>query len=140
MRSLTYHLKEKPGKLIVISPACGLEYGKNRNIRLAMEDMDPILNVKMNDIIAENWCRNVELNSPDISPEYIDYKNFPPMYFFYGKHEIFYPHVMNYICSLRSQGVEFSQEVNSMCHDWALCSFFPEGRKAVKKMCKWILN
>ena len=68
----------------------------------------------MNDIIADNWCRNVPLDSPDISPEYIDYKGFPPMYFFYGKHELFYPHVMNYLCSLRSQGVEFSEEVNSI--------------------------
>lgn len=138
--SLTYRLKKKPGKLVVISPACGLENGENRNIRLAFEDYDPILNVKMNDIIADNWCRNVPLDSPDISPEYIDYKGFPPMYFFYGKHELFYPHVMNYLCSLRSQGVEFSEEVNSMCHDWALCSFFPEGRRAIKKMSKWIMK
>ncbi|MCR4930052.1 MAG: alpha/beta hydrolase [Lachnospiraceae bacterium] len=138
--SLTYRLKKKPGKLIVISPACGLEYGKNRNIRLAFEEYDPILNVKMNDIIAENWCRNVPLNSSDISPEYIDYKDFPPMFFFYGKHELFYPHVMNYLYSLRKQGIEFSEEVESMCHDWALCFFFPEGRRAIRKMCKWIMN
>ena len=113
---------------------------KDRNIRLAFEEYDPILNVKMNDIIAENWCRNVPLNSSDISPEYIDYKDFPPMFFFYGKHELFYPHVMNYLYSLRKQGIEFSEEVESMCHDWALCCFFPEGRRAIRKMCKWIMN
>lgn len=136
--SLTYRLEKKPGKLIVISPACGLEYGKNRNIRLAMEPYDPILNVKMNDMIAENWCRNVPLDSSDISPEYIDYKGFPPMFFLYGKHELFYPHVMNYLAMLKEEGVDYKEDVREMCHDWALCSFFPEGRVAIREMCEWI--
>ncbi|MCR5499934.1 MAG: alpha/beta hydrolase [Acetatifactor sp.] len=136
--SLTYRLKEKPRKLLVISPACGLENGKTRNIRLAMEPYDPILTVEMNDVIATNWCRNVPLDSPDISPEYIDYEGFPPMYFFYGEHELFYPLVYDYISSLRRKGVRLWEEIQPMCHDWALCSFLREGRKAIRTMCKLI--
>ncbi len=136
--SLTNRLKEKPGKLIVISPACGLENGKTRNIRLAMEPYDPILTVEMNDMIAANWCRNVPLDSPDISPEYIDYKGFPPMYFFYGIHEIFYPLVYDYLCMLRRKGVSFQGKKQPMCHDWALCSFLREGRSAIRTMCRLI--
>lgn len=138
--SLTQRLDMKPGKLIVISPACGLEDGRNRNIRLAMESYDPILSVEMNDIIAENWCRNVPLNSPDISPEYIDYTSFPKMYFFYGKHELFYPHAMNFLLSLMEKEVCFTQYVKPMCHDWALCSFFPEGREAINRICRIVLE
>lgn len=136
--SLAGEVKIKPGKLIVISPACGIENGKNRNIRLAMEPYDPILSVEMNDIICENWCRGVPLDSPDISPEYVDYTNFPTMYLYYGKHELFYPHVINYIDILRNHGVAFQKTVKPMCHDWAICRLFPEGRKAVNEMCSII--
>lgn len=133
--SLAGRVHIKPGKLIVISPACGLENGKNRNIRLAMEPFDPILNVEMNDIICDNWCKDVPLDSPDISPEYVDYTGFPKMYLYYGEHELFYPHVINYIDILKERGVTFHKTVKPMCHDWAICRFFPEGRKAVKEMC-----
>lgn len=138
--SLTQRIEKKPGKLIVISPACGLENGKNRNIRLAMEPHDPILSVKMNDVIAKYWCAGVELDSPDISPEHVDYAGFPPMLLFYGTHELFYPHVLNYVDMLRASGVHFQEESQPMCHDWALCSFFPEGRRAIKKMACYILK
>ena len=136
--SLTNRVKVKPGELIVISPACGIEYGKNRNIRLAMEQFDPILNVEMNDIICENWCKKVELNSPDISPEYADYSDFPPMHLFYGKKELFYPHVLNYINLLETKKVIISKHEKNMCHDWAICRIFPEGREAVREMCEII--
>lgn len=138
--SLAGEVKVKPGKLIVISPACGIENGKNRNIRLAMEPYDPILSVEMNDIICDNWCKGVPLDSPDISPEYVDHTGFPPMYLYYGKHELFYPHVINYIDMLKEKGVVFQKTVKPMCHDWAICRLFPEGRKAVREMCniiKW---
>ena len=133
--SLAGRVHIKPGRLIVISPACGLENGKNRNIRLAMEPFDPILNVEMNDIICDNWCKDVPIDSPDISPEYVDYTDFPRMYLYYGEHELFYPHVLNYIDILKEQGVLFQKNVKPMCHDWAICRFFPEGRKAVREMC-----
>ncbi len=45
--SLTYRLEDKPRSLIVISPACGLENGKNTDIRKEMESKDPILSVGM---------------------------------------------------------------------------------------------
>lgn len=136
--SLTGKIKIKPGRLIVISPACGIENGKNRNIRLAMEPFDPILSVEMNDLICDNWCKGVSLDSPDISPEYVDYTDFPPMYLYYGEHELFYPHVINYVDILEENGVVFQKTVKPMCHDWAICRLFPEGRRAVKEMCKII--
>jgi acetyl esterase/lipase len=136
--SLAYRLKDRPGSLIVISPACGLENGRNRDIRLAMEPKDPILTVAMNDLIAEHWCRNVSLDSPDISPEYIDYNGFPPMLIFYGTHELFYPHVSNYIKRLQKNNVRFTSVEQPMCHDWALVKFFPEGREALIRMIDWI--
>jgi len=136
--SLTYRVNAKPGGLIVISPACGLENGKNRDIRKEMEPYDPILSVAMNDTIAENWCRNVPLDSPDISPEYINHAGFPPMLMFYGSHELFYPHVKNYIRQLESTGVNIRCIERPMCHDWALCSFFKEGREAIAAITEWI--
>lgn len=136
--SLAYRLKDRPGSLIVISPACGLENGRNRDIRLAMEPKDPILTVAMNDLIAEHWCRNVPLDSPDISPEYIDYNGFPPMLIFYGTHELFYPHVSNYIKRLQKNNVRFTSVEQPMCHDWALVKYFPEGREALIRMIDWI--
>lgn len=138
--SLTYRLKDKPGSLIVISPACGLEYGRNRDIRLQMEPKDPLLTVAMNDMIAENWCKDVPLDSPDISPEYIEYKDFPPMLFFYGTHELFYPHVSNYVKQLERSGIRFDNVEQPMCHDWALVKYFPEGRAALSRMVQWIIN
>ena len=136
--SLTYRLKDKPGRLIVISPACGLENGRNRDIRLEMEPYDPVLTVAMNDLIAEHWCRNVPFDSPDISPEYIDYEGFPPMLLFYGTHELFYPHVRNYVKQLKDSGVQFTGIELPMCHDWALVKYFPEAREALNMMVNWI--
>jgi len=136
--SLTCRLNVRPGSLIVISPACGLEYGKNRDIRLEMEPYDPILTVAMNDMIAENWCKGVPLDSPDISPESIDYTDFPPMLFFYGTHEVFYPHVKNYLRRLKEANVRFESVEKPMCHDWALVKYFPEGRQAINRMVEWI--
>lgn len=136
--SLAYRLKDKPESLIVISPACGLENGHNRDIRIEMEPKDPILTVAMNDLIAEHWCRNVPLDSPDISPEYIDYTGFPPMLLFYGTHELFYPHVRNYIKLLQKNSVFFTAVEKPMCHDWALVKYFPEGREALNNMVDWI--
>ena len=136
--SLTNRLDKKPGGLIIISPACGLENGKNRDIRLSMEKIDPFLTVKMNDTIAQTWCRNIPLISPDISPEYIDYTGFPPMYFLYGEHELFYYHVKKLLAMLKDQKIVFKEECKPMCHDWALCGMFPEGRRAIKNMSRWI--
>ncbi len=136
--SLAYRLKNKPASLIVISPACGLENGHNRDIRIEMEPQDPILTVAMNDLIAEHWCRNVPFDSPDISPEYIDYTGFPPMLLFYGTHELFYPHVRNYIIQLQKERVFFTAVEKPMCHDWALVKYFPEGKEALIKMADWI--
>lgn len=136
--SLAYRLKDKPESLIVISPACGLENGHNRDIRIEMEPKDPILTVAMNDLIAEHWCRNVPLDSPDISPEYIDYTGFPPMLLFYGTHELFYPHVRNYIKQLQKNRLFFTAVEKPMCHDWALVKYFSEGREALIEMENWI--
>ncbi|MBR3082585.1 MAG: alpha/beta hydrolase [Clostridiales bacterium] len=136
--SLAYRLTDKPGRLMIISPACGLENGRNRDIRLEMEPKDPILTVAMNDLIAEHWCRNVPLDSPDISPEYIGYNGFPPMLMFYGTHELFYPHVINYIEKLKGSGISLTAVEKPMCHDWALVKYFPEGREALNRMCEWI--
>ena len=136
--SLAYRLKDKPESLIVISPACGLENGHNRDVRIEMEPKDPILTVAMNDLIAEHWCRNVPLDSPDISPEYIDYTGFPPMLLFYGTHELFYPHVRNYVKELQKNRVFFTAVEKPMCHDWALVKYFPEAREALNMMVNWI--
>lgn len=138
--SLVHRMKKRPGKLIVISPAPGLENGKDRSIRKAMENIDPILNVEMNDLIAENWAKNVPLDSPDINPEYIDYHNFPKILMLYGSHELFYPHVKRLIRKIREDGAMLETIEKPMCHDWALCSFFPEGRRAMKKMREFILE
>ena len=137
--SLTQRVKEKPGKLIIISPACGLEDGKNRNIRFAMEKVDPILCVEMNDMIKETWCKDIPLDSPDISPEYVDYTDFPPIYLLYGEHEIFYPHVLNLVDLMKEKEVILQVDSEPMCHDWALCRIFPEGREAIRKMSEWIM-
>lgn len=138
--SLAYRSKVRPSKIIAISPAVGLEDGRNRDIRKEMETIDPILNVAMNDLIAKNWAKNVPLNSSDISPEYIDYSNFPEILMFYGAHELFYPHVKGLVEKMRRQGVVLETIEEPMCHDWALCSFFSEGQRAINKMRDFILK
>ncbi len=67
----------------------------------AMEKSDPILNVEMNDLIAQHWSKNVPLDSPDINPKYIDFADFPEILMFYGSHELFYPHVKQLLHKMR---------------------------------------
>lgn len=136
--SLTARIAEKPRRLILISPAFGIQNGEPRNVRLRMEKTDPLLSVAMNDCICENWGRGIPLESPDISPEFIDYTGFPEMLFFYGSHELFYPHVRNGLKKIRVQGAVVTDIEKPMCHDWALCHFFREGREALTQMCDYI--
>lgn len=136
--SLTARIAEKPRRLILISPAFGIQNGEPRNIRLRMEKIDPLLSVAMNDCICENWGRGVPLESPDISPESINFEGFPEMLFFYGSHELFYPHVRNGLKEIRAQGAVVTDIEKPMCHDWALCYFFKEGREAFTQMCDYI--
>lgn len=136
--SLIHRVKEKPRKVIVISPAVGLENGRNREIRKQMEDKDPLLSVAMNDLIARTWSRNVPSDSPDINVESIDYHEFSQILLLYGTHELFYPHVKRFVEKLKKDGAVLEVVEEKMCHDWALCSFFPEGRNAMKKMTKFI--
>lgn len=136
--SLTERVTEKPRRLILISPAFGIQNGAPRDIRLRMEKTDPLLSVAMNDCIAENWGRGVPLDSPDISPEFIHYEGFPEMLFFYGSHELFYPHVRSGQKKIKAQGAAVTTVEKPMCHDWALCWFFQEGREALAQMCDYI--
>lgn len=120
--------------------APGLEDGKNRNIRKAMEAHDPLLNIKMNDLIAKFWAKNVPLDSPDINPAHIDYHNFPKVMLLYGTHEVFYPHVLTLIAKMEQEHADVMCVEKEMCHDWALCSFFPEGKEAIDRMVSYILD
>lgn len=136
--SLAGRSADKPSGLIIISPAFGLQDGKPRDIRLRAEKRDPVLSVEMNDLIAANWCRGIPLDSPDISPEFVDYTGFPPMLFIYGTHELFYPHVKKGIRKIRERGADIETFGRALCHDFALCAFFREGREAIRKMSEWI--
>lgn len=138
--SLSYRARKKPAKVIAISPATGLDNGRDREIRKAMETIDPLLNVEMNDLIAERWSKDVPLDDPDINPEGIDYSNFSDILMFYGSHELFYPHVKRLVQKIREDKAELETVERPMCHDWALCSFFPEGQKAIKRMRDFILG
>ena len=130
--------KGKPRKIIAISPAPGLENGLNREIRKAMEAKDPILNVAMNDLIAKFWAKDVPLDNPDVNPASIDYSDFSEVMLLYGTHEVFYPHVAKLVEKMKKDGANITCIEKDMCHDWALCSFFPEGREALKKMVEYI--
>ena len=138
--SLANREKKKPGKIIAISPAPGLENGINREIRKGMEAKDPILNVAMNDLIAKYWAKDVPLDSPDVNPARIVYTNFSEIMVLYGTHEVFYPHVVKLLEKMKQDGASVTCIEKDMCHDWALCSFFPEGREAVRRMGTFIMH
>lgn len=136
--TLAGRAETKPRGLILVSPAFGVQNGNARDIRLSMEKIDPLLSVAMNDQICESWAKGVPLNSPDISPEFVDYRGFPEMLVFFGSHELFYPAVKKGLKEITAQGVQVTTVEQPMCHDWALCSFFREGRAALSQMCGFI--
>lgn len=131
-------LSQRPATIVAISPAFGIEDGEPRDRRLEMESQDPILSVAMNDTIKENWARGVPLTSPDISPEYVDYSNFPPVLVAYGTHEVFYPLVKRGIEIMERAGVQLATIEEPLCHDWPLVRAFPEARQTLKQICHFI--
>lgn len=133
-------MREKPYKLILVSPAFGIQNGRPRDIRLKIEKQDPFLSVAMNDCICENWARGIPLDSSDISPEFVDYRDFPEMLVFFGSHELFYPAVKKGLKKIADKGVRIWAVERPMCHDWALCSFFKEGQEAFSQICGFIEN
>lgn len=136
--TLAGRTETKPRGMILVSPAFGIQNGDARDIRLSMEKIDPLLSVAMNDQICESWAKGVPLDSPDISPEFVDYRGFPEMLVFFGSHELFYPAVKKGLKEIAAQGVQVTAVERPMCHDWALCSFFREGRTALSQMCGFI--
>lgn len=36
--------------------------------------------------------------------------------------------------------ITYKMVEKEMCHDWALCSFFPEGKEAIDRMLLYILD
>lgn len=138
--SLCERIKHRPTKMILISMAAGLDNDTGRQLRIRAEHKDPLLSVEMNDIIAKYWARGVSLKSADINPDFATFRDFPRLLFVHGTHELFYPCVKNILKRLDAEEIPYEKIELPLCHDFALCSFFPEGRMAIDAMVKFICD
>lgn len=131
--SLCYRVVGRPAKLVLISPAVGLDNNSGLENRKAAEQNDKIMSVEADNLIAANWFKNVKTDSSDADPLCVDCTGFPPVYIFYGTKEIYYQSVENLISKLDGK-VHLDSYKRKMCHCWPLLQNVSEGKKAVKQI------
>ena len=134
---LCSRVADKPGGVVMISPMTGVDK-KDETAMNARRD-DILLSEFVVDIVGKYWGEGIPLDSPDFNAEYIDYTNFPPVVIYYGTDELFYPHMGRLIANIKSYGVPVEAHAGEgLCHDWAIALAIPEGKKAIKRMCRFV--
>lgn len=129
--------KEKPNGVVLISPSVGID--KDEGKMKSMEDKDDILSVQTIELVKKYWIRDETIAKADFNTLTDSYSNFPPMQLYYGTHEIFYARINELKDLIKASGVKLETfEGDGLCHDWAIIGVIPEGRKAVKSMCRFI--
>ncbi len=129
----------KPAGVVLISPAVGVDRSDERFI--AAEKRDIILSYKAVDFILKYRSGGASPKSSYMNAMAVDYTGFPPILLFYGTNEMFYPAMAAYTDKIRGALVELTvREGKGMFHDWAIASAYPEGRKAIREMCGFVLG
>lgn len=136
--SLCYRVAGHPSKLVLISPALGLNNEWGLENRKSMEDKDKAMSVDADAIVATNWFKNVHLDSSDADPIFVDCVNFPPVQLFYGTKEIYAASEDKLISNIESKNVPLEVVKRNMCHDWAILQNTREGKKAVKQIALFL--
>ncbi len=128
---------EKPKGLVLISPSVGIN--KNDGMMKTMEDRDVMLSMRTIELVKKYWIRDTDIENADYNTLKDDYKGFPPIQLYYGTSELFYVYINELIDKIKSSGVKIETfEGKNLCHDWVIIGVVPEGREAVKKICKFI--
>lgn len=128
-----------PDGMIVISPPTGMD--KNDGKMQEMEPLDPMLSVRMIDLIAKYWGRGLERTDHRFNSGFVDYTGFPPLLLFYGTHELFYPYIGSLLSRIEESGTPHTYiKGDGLCHDWAVAYCFPEAKKAFQNMLSFLKN
>ncbi len=125
----------KPRGAVLISPVTGVDKQDDESREARRGDV--ILSERVIDIVGKYWGRGIPLDSPDINAEYIDYTGFPPVVLYYGTNEMFAPHMDALAANIRKSAPVEIHRGEGMCHDWAVSSAFPEGRRALIRICNF---
>lgn len=137
--SLCRRSRIKTKGIVLISPAVGIE--KPYDKMLEMEKYDLILSVRTVDIIKKHWLKGASFEGADFNTSSADYTGFPPVQLYYGTNELFYPHINSLIDKIKAGGGGIETiEGKGLCHDWAIIGIIPEGRDALMRICKFIMD
>ncbi len=136
--SLCYRVAGRPSKLVLISPAVGLDDGEGLEKRKSSEENDRMMSVEADRLIAANWFKNVHLDSSDADPIRVDCSNFPPTCLFYGTKELYAESIGQLVSKIENGDVPLELVKKKMCHDWVLLQNTGEGKKALKQIAAFI--
>ncbi|MBQ1832799.1 MAG: alpha/beta hydrolase [Treponema sp.] len=136
--SLCYRVAGRPSKLVMISPAIGLDNETGLENRKSSEASDRIMSVEADKLIALNWFKNVRVDSSDADPIRVDCSNFPPSCLFYGTKELYAKSVGQLISKIEEGYTPLEVIKRKMGHDWAILQDTPEGKKALKQIAAFI--
>lgn len=136
--SLCYRVAGRPSKLVLISPAVGLDDGTGLENRKSQEELDRVMSVEADRLISANWFKNVHLDSSDADPIRVDCTNFPPACLFYGTKELYALSMDTLISQIENGDVPLEVVKRPLGHDWAILQNIPEGKKALKQIASFI--
>lgn len=135
---LCERVNSKPSRMVLISPASGLDKPRDEKMKQA-EKNDLMLSFELMDMIEKYWCTDVSFSSSAINPSNVDYTGFPPIMLYYGTNELFCIYMNELIEKIKNSGTYLEVHTGKgLCHDWAIADIIPEGRKAIKEMCDFV--
>ncbi len=134
---LVSHTKNKPHGAVLISPVTGTDNSDEAYVKA--KENDVLLSEFIIGMSAKHWGKGIPLSDGRMNAEYTDFTDFPPTLLFYGTGEMFAPHIDRLIANIKKSGAHLKVYAGKgMCHDWAIISSIPEGRRALRHMCKFI--
>lgn len=134
---LVGHTARKPRGVVLISPVTGTD--NNDEAYVKAKENDVLLSEFIIGMSAKHWGKDIPLSDGRMNAEYTDFTGYPPTLLFYGTGEMFAPHMDRLIANIKKSGAHIKVYAGKgMCHDWAIISSIPEGRRALKRMCKFV--
>ena len=108
-----------PSAVVAMSPVVDMAFSNPEMEKF--RECDTMLGIEGAKYMCQKWARGASFKDPLVSPKYIDFKNFPPLYLFYGEYEILCPDLREFTKSVQTQGGKiFAVEQKRALHVYPL--------------------
>lgn len=117
-----------PKAVFALSPVVDITFSNPEIAKF--QEVDKMISAEGAKYMCQKWARGADFKNPLVSPKYIDFKNFPQIYLFYGDLEILCPDLREFAANAHKQGGKiFAVEQKKCYHVYPLMPI-PKGEDA----------